>query len=186
MALGIILVLGGARSGKSEFGEHLAARAVTDAGVTYVATSPTVASDADWTARVVAHKRRRPKSWRTVEVAGGRELPVVLDDEHGTVLVDSLGAWVAATPEMNVESAALVDALRRRSGRGDLSILVSEEVGLGVHPTTEVGRHFRDVLGDVNRAVSSVADAVYLVVAGRVVDLSGAEPLERWVNCEAP
>jgi adenosyl cobinamide kinase/adenosyl cobinamide phosphate guanylyltransferase len=186
MALGNILVLGGARSGKSELGERLAARAVTDTGVTYVAISPVVASDADWTERIEAHKRRRPKSWRTVEVSGGRELSVLLDEQPGTVLVDSLGAWVAAAPDMNVDPGVLVDVLRRRFERGYLSILVSEEVGLGVHPPTEVGRRFRDALGDVNRAVASVADAVYLVVAGRVIDLSAAEPLERWVNCEAP
>ena len=50
-------------------------------------------------------------------------------------------------------------------------MIVSEEVGLGVHPSTEVGRAFRDVLGDVNRAVAEVADEVLLVVAGRVLPL---------------
>jgi adenosyl cobinamide kinase/adenosyl cobinamide phosphate guanylyltransferase len=53
------------------------------------------------------------------------------------------------------------------------AVVVSEEVGLGVHPSSELGRHFRDALGDVNQAVAAVADRVLLVVAGRVL------PLER-------
>ena len=61
-------------------------------------------------------------------------------------------------------------------------MIVSEEVGLGVHPSSESGRRFRDALGDVNRAVASAADRSLLVVAGRVVDLAGAEPLDRWLG----
>ena len=63
---------------------------------------------------------------------------------------------------------SLIDVLSRRQGD---TVIVSEEVGLGVHPSTEVGRAFRDVLGDVNRAVAEVADEVLLVVAGRVLPL---------------
>ena len=67
-----------------------------------------------------------------------------------------------------VLAAALVDALSTR--RGD-TVVVSEEVGLSVHPTTEVGRRFVDVLGELNRRVAEIADDVLLVVAGRALRL---------------
>jgi adenosyl cobinamide kinase/adenosyl cobinamide phosphate guanylyltransferase len=86
----------------------------------------------------------------------------------GTVLLDALGPWVAGHDRFAVDVHALLDALSHRSGD---TIVVSEEVGLGVHPSTEAGRQFRDALGDVNRAVADVADEVFLVVAGRVLPL---------------
>jgi adenosylcobinamide kinase/adenosylcobinamide-phosphate guanylyltransferase len=67
-----------------------------------------------------------------------------------------------------VDSAALVQALRSRSAP---TVVVSEEVGLGVHPETEVGRRWRDALGEVNQAVAAAADRVVLVVAGRTLEL---------------
>jgi adenosyl cobinamide kinase/adenosyl cobinamide phosphate guanylyltransferase len=82
------------------------------------------------------------------------------------LLVDSLGTWVARVPGFAADAAALVAALR-----GHDAVVVSEEVGLGVHPETEVGRRFRDALGEVNQAVGAAADRVLLVVAGRTVEL---------------
>jgi adenosylcobinamide kinase/adenosylcobinamide-phosphate guanylyltransferase len=125
-----------------------------------------VGDDADLAARVAAHRSRRPSWWGTAEV--GRELPAVVAALEGTLLVDSLGPWVAASPELEADVIALVAALAGR--RGD-AVVVSEEVGLGVHPSTEVGRRFRDALGTVNRAVADAADDVLLVVAGRVLRL---------------
>jgi adenosyl cobinamide kinase/adenosyl cobinamide phosphate guanylyltransferase len=78
---------------------------------------------------------------------------------------------VAAHPDFEVDVPPVVDALVRRAGD---TIVVSDEVGLGVHPSTEIGQRFRDVLGLVNHAVAEVCDQVLLVVAGRVL------PLERW------
>jgi adenosyl cobinamide kinase/adenosyl cobinamide phosphate guanylyltransferase len=75
---------------------------------------------------------------------------------------------VAATPDLAVDIDALCRALSARSAA---TVVVSEEVGLGVHPPTDVGRRFRDVLGDVNRAVGDLAAEVLLVVAGRVLRL---------------
>ena len=84
------------------------------------------------------------------------------------VLVDALGTWVAAHPDLDPDIDGLVAALVAR--RGD-TVLVSDEVGLGVHPSTEIGRRFRDVLGGVNTAVADVADDVLLVIAGRILPL---------------
>ena len=158
-------MLGGARSGKSAVAERLAARAAGSGEVTYIATG-SAAGDADMAARIAAHRDRRPPAWRTIEA--GVELVPVLSSASGTVLVDSLGTWVAGHADLAVDAPALCAALRARTAT---TIVVSEEVGLGVHPSGEVGRRFRDVLGALNVAVADVADEVLLVVAGRALPL---------------
>ena len=160
----ITLVLGGARSGKSEVAERLAAALGPD--VTYVATAVVDATDVDWVSRIDKHRARRPPTWTTVEA--GSDLPEVVADLVGPVLIDSLGTWVAGCA-LHPDADALGHALTHRDGS---TIVVSEEVGLGVHPSTDAGRAFRDILGTVNRAVADVADEVLLVIAGRVLPLA--------------
>jgi adenosylcobinamide kinase/adenosylcobinamide-phosphate guanylyltransferase len=157
----IVLVLGGARSGKSEIAESM----VEGLGptVTYLATGWTPdGSDPGWAARVAAHRLRRSPGWTTVEV--GEDLPGSLRAATGPVLVDSLGTWVAGLEGFDVDAVSLCDALVARSGP---TVLVSDEVGFGVSPPTAAGNTFRDALGDLNRAVSHVADEAWLIVAGR-------------------
>lgn len=158
----ITLVLGGARSGKSEVAESIAAR--TRTAVTYLATGD--CTDPGMQARIEAHRRRRPAQWSTVEC--GADLLAALAAAKGTVLVDALGTWVAATAGFAADADGLCALLR---DRGAPAVVVSEEVGMGVHPSTETGRRFRDALGTVNRQVAAVADEVWLVVAGRVLPL---------------
>ena len=174
----ITLVLGGARSGKSELAEALVARHGTP--VTYVATiDPT--GDPELEAKVAAHRARRDRSWVTVLVGeGDDDLAALLGRLPGTVLVDSLGPWVARCGdgpardcEGDARAAALCAALRQRAGD---TVLVSDEVGLAVHPSSAAGRAFRDALGALNHALSAVADKVYLVVAGRPLELPPAGP----------
>ena len=160
----ITLVLGGARSGKSSVAEELAGRLPPP--ITYVATARVDAADPDHAARVDAHRARRDPRWTTVEA--GTDLVDVLAALPGSVLVDSLGTWVTSTPDLIADGVTLAAVLRDRAGD---TVIVSEEVGLGVHPSTELGRRFRDALGDVNRAVAAVADEVLLVVAGRTLPL---------------
>lgn len=184
----ITFVLGGARSGKSALAERLAAASASggsdraqhrggenssmqshDAenlgGVTYVATM-IIGDDAVLAERVAAHRARRPSDWATVEA--GADLAATLETLSGTVLLDSLGPWIAAQPDFVVDADALCAALTRRSGD---TIVVSDEVGLGVYPATDLGGAFRDALGTLNQAVAAVADRVLLTVAGRVVTL---------------
>ena len=158
----ITLVLGGARSGKSELAERL----VGDGPVTYLATG--TASDEEMAARIAAHRARRPSTWLTVEEPGDA-LPLVLADVMGPALVDSLTTWLAAAPDFSVDAEDLCRALTKRDGD---SVVVSDEVGLGVHPSTEAGNRFRDALGVLNQQVAAAADEVVLVVAGRTLRLS--------------
>jgi adenosylcobinamide kinase/adenosylcobinamide-phosphate guanylyltransferase len=164
-----VLVLGGSRSGKSAHAEHLVAGA--DA-VTYLATSPLVPGDAEWAARVAAHRARRPASWTTVETTAPGDLL-----RAGTVLVDSVTTWVAALMDETGVWTGEPGAALRLGDRCDALVdawvttpahvvAVSDEVGLGVVPETRSGRLFRDTLGAVNQRLAGTADEVWFVVAG--------------------
>ena len=153
-------MLGGVRSGKSEVAERLAGPGPG----TYLATGLVAPGDDDFADRVARHQARRPPSWATVEEP--RAVPEVLARLHGVVLLDALGTWIAN--DLRADIDGLVEALVSR--RGD-TVVVSEEVGLGVHPVSEVGRQFADRLGEANRRVAEAADRCLLVVAGRIIDL---------------
>ena len=158
--MSVTLVLGGARSGKSAVAERLAGAGP----VTYVATF-LGDDDPDMAARVAVHRERRPAAWTTVETS---DLVGALRAAAGPVLIDSLTTWVASAPGFAVDVVGLCLALGDASGE---VVLVSDEVGFGVHPSSEPGRRFRDALGLVNQAVSAVADEALLVVAGRILRL---------------
>ena len=170
------LVTGGVRSGKSRHAESLLADA---ASVTYVAAGPTY-DDADWAARIAAHRERRPAHWSTVETT---DVAGALRAAEGPVLVDCLGTWLTAlideaalweAPSEEVEQhvltqvSALVDAIGSTDGS---VVLVTNEVGLGVVPEHRSARLFRDLLGSTNQQVAAGCDEVHLVVAGRVLTL---------------
>jgi adenosylcobinamide kinase / adenosylcobinamide-phosphate guanylyltransferase len=135
-------------------------------------------------ARIAAHRAERPAGWRTLEepervVERVAELP-----PDPCVIVDCLALWVsnlmaAGTPAERVAAAA--EHLAAALGGRESAIVVTNEVGMGVHPATELGRAFRDLLGRVNAIVAARADAAYLVVAGRLLPLAPAAevlPLE--------
>lgn len=174
-----ILVTGGVRSGKSAHAESLLAGRT----VTYIAPGPT-ADDADWAARVAAHRARRPASWTTLEtgdlVAG---LAV-----QGPILIDCLGTWLTRLIDVNQawdppqlidvnqpSAQALVSSELDRvcaalATRDDV-VIVTNEVGLGVVPEHRSGQLFRDLLGLTNQRIAAVCDEVHLVIAGRVLTL---------------
>ncbi|SNS73614.1 adenosylcobinamide kinase /adenosylcobinamide-phosphate guanylyltransferase [Geodermatophilus saharensis] len=164
-----VLVLGGARSGKSAHAESL----VTGRpDVVYLATSAPVADDAEWARRVTAHRARRPAGWTTLETTAPSDLL-----RGGTVLVDSVTTWVAALMDEAGVWAEEPGALDRLAGRVDALVnawamtpahvvAVSDEVGLGVVPESRAGRLFRDTLGEVNQRLAGTADEVWFVVAG--------------------
>jgi adenosylcobinamide kinase/adenosylcobinamide-phosphate guanylyltransferase len=168
------LVLGGARSGKSSYGEGLLAH---EPSVTYVATAAPRPDDAEWQDRVRAHRERRPAGWATAEDA---DLPSLLAAADGPVLVDCVSLWLtgvldecgcwddplAGSPAMTRAAAAYDRLLTAWAGTGARTVLVSSEVGWGVVPATVSGRLFRDELGRLNAALAATADEVVLVVAG--------------------
>jgi adenosylcobinamide kinase / adenosylcobinamide-phosphate guanylyltransferase len=163
----LVTLLGGARSGKSTLALRLAAE--SGAPVTYLATGE--AFDEEMAARIAAHRAERPAEWTTIEEP--RELVAAIESvppEH-TLVVDCLTLWVAnvlETHDVVRENDAAVAAAVARWG---LTVVVSNEVGLGVVPATELGRAYRDVLGRVNQEWVEASDRASFVVAGREIAL---------------
>jgi adenosylcobinamide kinase/adenosylcobinamide-phosphate guanylyltransferase len=177
--MSVTLVLGGARSGKSRYAESLLG---SHQAVTYVAPGGVQdGSDPEWAERISRHQARRPAQWLTLEttelaaVIGAAEHPVLIDclSTWLSRLIDDIDAWQdrgRAASHVEKETARLLDAL----GTATVDIvLVTNEVGCSIVPGTASGRMFRDDLGRLNAAVSAASDHVALVVAGRVLDLSG-------------
>ena len=161
-----LFILGGARSGKSRFAvSGLPARG----RVTLVATAE--AGDADMAARIARHQAERSPHWSTVEAP--RDLDAALSRALATaetVVVDCLTLWVANLTFAGESDEAILkqaDALAELVQAPAVALrLVSNEVGLGVHPPTAEGLRFRDVLGLVNQRVATAAHRVVLMVAG--------------------
>jgi adenosylcobinamide kinase/adenosylcobinamide-phosphate guanylyltransferase len=170
----ITLVLGGARSGKSAVAEQLTARWAVSGRAIYVATAVPDPDDADFAARIAEHRSRRPAGWLTEELPRGADLAEMLRRLDGTILIDSLGTWLAGAPDFAVDVDDLVASLTSHLGH---LIVVSDEVGLGVHPSSGAGRAYRDAIGELNQRVAAIADQVLLAVAGRVIQLSSIDSL---------
>ncbi len=170
------LVLGGIRSGKSQWAEAEFASLVAESAgagrpVRYLATGATPDDDAEWSARIAAHRARRPPHWSTVET---EDVPTQLRAQPAMpTLVDDIGGWLAAvmdrrdawtTGSVAADVADLIDAV---GGFSSPLALVSQEVGMTVVPPTASGRRFADELGSLNQRLAGLCDRVVLVVAGQ-------------------
>lgn len=168
-----VLLLGGARSGKSTMAARLAAASALP--VTFIATA--IAGDTEMTERIRLHRESRPVEWTTIEApvdllgairsAGGEDFLVV---DCLTLWVSNLLGQGMGEPEIDAAADDIVLALTGRD-----CVVVSNEVGLGIVPANELARRFRDVLGSVNSRFAAWADRPILMVAGRAVDLAGLE-----------
>jgi adenosylcobinamide kinase / adenosylcobinamide-phosphate guanylyltransferase len=163
----LTLLVGGARSGKSSFAVEVGRS--HDGEVVFVATAERV--DADMTSRIDRHRAERP-SWRTIEAPVDLAGAVSAAATDALVIVDCLTVWVGNLlhhgEEVDARLDAFLGALDVRVGR---AVVVSNEVGMGVHPTTELGREFCDLLGHVNQRVARHAERTLLLVAGRALAL---------------
>jgi len=174
--MSLTVLIGGARSGKSELAVRLAER--QPAPVVLLATAQ--ARDADMALRIAEHRRRRPPAWRTVEepLALGAAIGSVGDDD--CLVLDCLTLWTANALEVlgastaEAQAAAAATLAAARSGP---TIAVTNEVGLGLVPDNLLGRGYRDLLGRVNAIWAEVADDVLLLVAGRVLPLARPESI---------
>jgi adenosylcobinamide kinase/adenosylcobinamide-phosphate guanylyltransferase len=173
---GITLLLGGARSGKSDLAVRIAS--AWSGPVTFVATADD-SGDEHLGARIARHRAERPSEWTTVEAPRDLAMAVRDADPRHLLVVDCITIWVSnlmldgfGEDTANPAADELLGAL---SGRDTPSIIVSNEVGMGVHPSSSLGREYRDVLGRVNRRLSEGATSAWLVVAGRVIQLHEPE-----------
>ena len=167
--MNLVVLLGGARSGKSALAVQLAGESAT-----FIATG--TAGDEEMAERIRRHRAKRPAGWTTIEepLALGAALASVPPEE--TVVVDCLSLWVSNLVVADWEDAAIereAEAVAKQAAaRVGLTVVVSNEVGLGIVPAAPLGRRYRDLLGVVNRAFVAETDRALLVVAGRGIELA--------------
>ena len=159
----VTLVLGGARSGKSRYAEWLIA--TYPQPWIYVATAQ--ARDDEMAERIAAHKARRDAGWQTIEAPHDLADALAAALGGSAVLVDCLTLWLSnlmgGTFDIEVQTARLQQALAGRSGP---TVLVSNEVGLGIVPDNALARRFRDEQGRLNQRMATLCDRVVFMVAG--------------------
>ncbi len=170
--MSLTFLLGGARSGKSSLAIELARPWAGQ--VTFIATGEP--GDDEMAERIRAHQSERPAEWATVEVPLDVRAAFESASDDTAIVLDCLSLWVAnliargdEPDEIEAESAAVAALAAARSS---LTVAVSNEVGLGVVPATELGRRFRDVLGRVNARWAADAEHAAFVVAGLSLPLS--------------
>ncbi|MGL4488770.1 MAG: bifunctional adenosylcobinamide kinase/adenosylcobinamide-phosphate guanylyltransferase [Rhizobiaceae bacterium] len=167
----IILVLGGARSGKSAFAEDL----VDGSGLKKVYLASAQVFDGEMEKRVDLHRSRRGEDWQLVEepVALSAALERTASNEHA-ILVDCLTLWVTNLMMAEMDIASLGDALAEQLAhlKGTV-VLVSNEVGQGIVPDNKMAREFRDHAGLLHQKIAAIADEVYFVTAGLPQKLKG-------------
>jgi adenosylcobinamide kinase/adenosylcobinamide-phosphate guanylyltransferase len=182
-----ILILGGARSGKSAFAERLAAE--SGRSVAFIATA--TASDDEMRERIAHHRAARPAWWQTIE----EPLDIALAVRHAAVLADVLlldcittwlGNWMTQQDYAAHHALLLAGKLQDNQALSAIDALldavvslpenktliaITNEVGLGIVPDHPLGRAYRDTLGYVNQRLAQAADRVYLMVAGMAFDI---------------
>ena len=171
MAEKCILILGGARSGKSRYAQELAAK--LSKKVLFVATGE--ALDEEMQARIDEHRKARPGSWRTLEIATdiGSQIEKQIGDAE-VIIIDCLTLLVSNLlgdepdyPKAEKQAMAEMNELVACINRLDASfIIVSNEVGMGLVPETRLGRLYRDLLGKANQLIARHASEVYFMAAG--------------------
>lgn len=168
----LITLLGGARSGKSAYAEALGRR--HDGPVTFIATSPRIAGDDDLDDRIARHRADRPATWHTIE--DELDLAGALSSAGETfTIVDCLTTWAGNLQyhgRSEADALAACDAaLTVAIERAATTVVVSNEVGMGIVPGDAVSREYRDLLGRINQRWVAAADRAMLLVAGRAVAL---------------
>lgn len=174
--MSLVMVLGGARSGKSTVACRLAQQSGSD--VTFIATARPL--DDEMRARIAAHVDDRPTSWVTIEAPLALSEAVAGVDAAHTIIIDCVTVWISnlvvETGLSHNEVLERVDDLIEACLLRDaMTVVVSNEVGMGVVPDTELGRSFRDLQGFVNSRLAVSAQRAGLVVAGRILDLGTQE-----------
>jgi adenosylcobinamide kinase/adenosylcobinamide-phosphate guanylyltransferase len=177
----LVLITGGAKSGKSEFAERLASS--RQLPVVYLATMPFIEDDLELLEKIRRHRQRRPSSWQTVEADCHVDQAVVaLKAEQSTCILDCLSLFVSnliyARDRLSLERTAELVSDRSRAllaamqARTEIEfVVVTNEVGWGIVPDNALARLYRDVLGEVNQDFAGQAQTVWLSCAGLQIKL---------------
>jgi adenosyl cobinamide kinase/adenosyl cobinamide phosphate guanylyltransferase len=168
--MGLVLLLGGARSGKSALAVSLALDSKLP--VTVIATA--TAGDEEMADRIRRHRDTRPSGWKTIEEPIDLLGAIRASASGDFLVIDCLTLWVANLMGAGLDAAdfdRMADTVVRELSRRD-SVVVTNEVGLGIVPANELARRFRDILGFVNTRFAEGAERAVLMVAGRAVELA--------------
>jgi adenosylcobinamide kinase/adenosylcobinamide-phosphate guanylyltransferase len=176
---GVTLVLGGVRSGKSRYALQLAAQARS---VTFLATAEH-RDDEEMQRKIDRHRAERPQHWTTIEEPLNLGSVIGSISQSELIVVDCLTLYAGKLLEVHGKDpssmAANIDALcTALSDRPCSVVLVSNEVGSGIVPQFELGRRYRDLLGEINQRVAAIADHVVLMVAGLPLALKNSSAEE--------
>jgi adenosylcobinamide kinase/adenosylcobinamide-phosphate guanylyltransferase len=169
--MGLTFLVGGARSGKSTLALGLAG----ESGRTVVFVATSEPRDEEMAARIERHRRERRPEWSTVEAPLDLSGALAAAPEEACVVLDCMTLWTSNALEAGWTDEAVAQAAeevaRLAASRAAPTVVVSNEVGLGVVPDTPLGRRYRDVHGRVNAIFAAAAERACLVVAGRALEL---------------
>ena len=169
--MGLTFLVGGARSGKSTLALGLAG----ESGRTVVFVATSEPRDEEMAARIERHRRERHSAWSTVEAPLDLSRALAAAPEEACVILDCLTLWTSNALEAGWSDEAVAQAAeevaRLAASSAAPTVVVSNEVGLGIVPDTPLGRRYRDVLGSVNAIFAAAAERACLVVAGRALEL---------------
>jgi adenosyl cobinamide kinase/adenosyl cobinamide phosphate guanylyltransferase len=171
--MGLTVLLGGARSGKSALSSELAAE--TELPVVVVVTAE--ARDEEMTERIRRHRESRPAAWITVEAPVEVARAIRELAPNAFVVLDCLSLWVSNAIEAKLDDDRILHEAREiasaLANREVPAVVVSNEVGLGIVPMNALARRYRDTLGRVNATFVDAAERAYFVVAGKALALEG-------------
>jgi adenosylcobinamide kinase/adenosylcobinamide-phosphate guanylyltransferase len=176
--MGVILIQGGVRSGKSSFAE-LIAKKIAGLDVIYLASG--VITDSEMELRIEKHQKQRPSEWQTVEEAYSVSSYLKNVDKNKTILFDCLTTYLGNLifkkqnkdfEKIEAEILDEVEIILKIARKKELNlIIVQNETGKGVVPASKMGRDFRDISGRAARMAAKYADKVYLVQAGLPLEI---------------
>lgn len=163
----VVLITGGARSGKSRQAESMTLSMAEASGGTPICIATAQALDDEMKLRIAAHRTQRGHMWRTIEEPIALSDALYQTDGQGPRLVDCLTLWLSnmmlAELDWREEAARLCDMLEKQT---DPVLLVTNEVGLGIVPDNTLARRYRDAAGTLNQMVAGCATSVLFMVAG--------------------
>ena len=163
----IIFITGGTKSGKSEFAEYLGRKIKN---ITYIALSESRPEDINWQSKINQHRKRRPKEWGLVE---SNDLINTLKNEHGPILIDSIGGFIMESLNKNDEEweKMIYLLLNLLVMRPKTTLIVGEQVGWSLVSEYEIGNKYIERLGDLQKRITKIPVENWLTLNGRAIKL---------------
>ena len=163
----IIFITGGTKSGKSEFAEFLGKKF---SKITYIALSEQRPEDEHWQNKISVHRKRRPQDWKLIET---NDLINILHREKGSILIDSIGGFIMEIINLDDKkwSNRLQLLLELLQKRDNITLIVGEQVGLGLVSEYKIGNKYIERIGELQKNISQISEENWLTLNGRAIKL---------------